>query len=129
MSKRRRAEETREEIEKEIKFPKILDGTFYQVQNHNKQTKSVTAKCMICKNNVKGVTNSTGNFFSHFYRKHAEDDIERLKIHWDDDEKMKLATHNKIQTLLPFATTLDPKKVSYLKQLFLIRKIVRNFLR
>lgn len=114
MAKRRRVAETSEEIDKEIKFPKILDGTFYQVQNHNKATKSVTAKCMICKIAVKGVTNSTGNFYSHFYRKHAEQDIESLKNHCEEDEKMKSATSNKIQTLLPFASTLDPKKVGHL---------------
>lgn len=114
MPKRRR------EVETDVsKMPKILDGTYYEVREHNKETKWVAAKCLICTKGtiVKGRTNSTGNFHSHFYRYHTEENIENLKHYCDEDEKStrKVGENRtkRVQTLLPFAGSLDQIKVSF----------------
>lgn len=64
------AEESHPPPAKRKKTPKMLDGTFYTI--HAEKDNKVEAKCMLCGHIVKGNLGSTGNFKSHFSRKHKD---------------------------------------------------------
>lgn len=102
--------------EEATKLPKIFDGTYFTVVDHDKETKSISAKCMNCikEKIVRGQSSSTGNFYQHFLRTHAEEHI-KMKEYCDERTNKNLAKRansSKTQTILPFSTDLlDQQKV------------------
>lgn len=58
--------------------PRILDGLFYSILVQKGD--NVEARCNDCNEVKKGNINSTGNFLSHFKKKHAER-LDKLNEH------------------------------------------------
>ncbi|XP_055306606.1 uncharacterized protein LOC129570909 [Sitodiplosis mosellana] len=59
-------------------YPKILDGKFFNLMSD--KDGSLTVECTLCNAIVQGTTSSTGNFHSHYKRKH-KDKVNKLKEH------------------------------------------------
>lgn len=57
-------------VKKKKKIPRILDGTFYVVEQHQ-ENGQIKAKCQECGDIRKGNITSTGNFKTH-YKTHPE---------------------------------------------------------
>lgn len=98
------------------KLPKIFDGIYYEVIEHDDETKNISARCKKCLKEkiIRGKSTSTGNFYQHFSRTHI-DDHKTMKEYCDERNEKKIdkkAVSSGIQTILPFATVfLDPAKV------------------
>lgn len=98
------------------KLPKIFDGVYYEVIEHDNETKSISARCKKCikEKIIRGKSTSTGNFYQHFSRTHVVDHG-AMKEYCDERNEKKIdkkAGSPGIQTILPFATgLLDPAKV------------------
>lgn len=93
------------------KFPKILDGKYYKVEEYDKETDFVGAKCLSCTkkiNIIRGKRTTTGNFHTHYARIHSEiaDDV---KNYCDEKKDDKLKDERK--SISSFAKTLDSAKV------------------
>lgn len=102
--------------EEKNNLPKIFDGTYYEVVEHDTNTKGIAAKCKKCikEKIIRGQSTSTGNFYQHFYRTHV-DEHKVMKEYCDErpGKLEKKAISSKMQTILPFATgSIDPLKVT-----------------
>lgn len=65
------AESTASSMEK---IPLLLDGTFFELNKSSVDLKkNCSAKCMICKDSIRGSIFSTSNFLSHLKLKHVSD--------------------------------------------------------
>lgn len=53
-----------------MSVPKIFDGQYFTVSEHNEETGYITARCCECNETKKGYSTSTGNFISHYSKKH-----------------------------------------------------------
>lgn len=99
-----------------VKLPKIFDGSYYEVVEHDKDNKSISAKCMKCIKSkvIRGQSSSTGNFYQHYMRTHP-DEHKAMKEYCDEklDKKVeRKAISSKVQSILPFSTgSVDPSKV------------------
>lgn len=96
------------------KFPKILDGTYYKIVEYDKENDSVEAKCMNCTKKdviIRGSRTSTGNFHTHYTRRHS-DHTNDVKDYCDENKiERKKVERPKLQSVLPFKFALDPMKV------------------
>lgn len=90
-------ETNKEEIappaKKKRSTPRILDGTFYQVESIDGD--NVVAKCKECDQSRKGSLKSTGNFLSHFRSAHSERSEELEKylnrtMKWEPDRSKQI---------------------------------------
>lgn len=66
------------------KIPKILDGKFYSIVSNDESTNKVEVKCVDCGELKRGFLSSTGNFKTHFARRHKSRFIE-LEEHLKDE--------------------------------------------
>lgn len=78
---------------KEKKVPKLLDGKFYQIKS--REGNKVVVVCTACNENIKGNLSSTGNFKSHYTRKHVSkikelEDYLSLNISKKTEKQMKI---------------------------------------
>lgn len=102
---------------KKVKLPTIFDGKFFEVIDYNAENRHISAKCTNCilkEKIIRGQSTSTGNFFKHYSNIHP-DKHELLRAYCDernDQRKVKSRATCKVQSILPFTNTLDPKKVS-----------------
>lgn len=60
------------------KAPRIFDGKFFIIEAQDDKTGNVEAKCTACNESKKGNVASTGNFLSHYKKKHSSQ-LEELK--------------------------------------------------
>lgn len=95
---------------------KMFDGKFYslKVDDNSDDTNSLAAQCMLCTNKttiIKGSLSSTGNFYKHFRKLHDKR-VEELKNYCDSKTKPASHKNEKVQSILPFVNTIDPRKVS-----------------
>lgn len=92
---------------KQKKYPKILDGKYYKVQNDTDG--NIEAICTICEEMRKGSIYSTGNFLSHYRNRH-QSMIQDLKEHTKPDTVKKKPSLN--QPTLAEVMAATPDKVA-----------------
>lgn len=101
-------------------LPKIFDGTYYEVVEHDINTKTIAAKCKKCIKDkiIRGQSSSTGNFYQHFLRTHF-DDHKDMKEYCDErtGKTAKRTISSKMQTMLSFNGSLDSLKVMNIKKI------------
>lgn len=54
-------------------LPKIFDGKYFVVEATNDNTGNIEARCTMCNEAKKGNISSTGNFLSHYKKKHEHE--------------------------------------------------------
>lgn len=89
-------------------YPKILDGTFYKVISDSNGKLSV--ECTTCNMTVNGTVTSTGNFHSHYQRKH-KDEVQKLKDHAKASEVAYKHQNSRQPTINDSMHTLTAEKV------------------
>lgn len=62
---------TSNEPKKAKKYPKILDGKYFEINGDVDAKGNVKVKCTTCNDVKSGNISSTGNFFKHYEKKHA----------------------------------------------------------
>lgn len=132
MNKRTRDESTSNEVEdathqskkmreENIKLAQIFDGTYFDVIEHDKNTKNIAARCMKCgikEKIIRGQSTSTGNFFQHILRKHPDEYMAMKEKFNEVAEKKstKKGVSLKAQSILSFTSGfLDSNKVSFIQ--------------
>lgn len=98
-------------LEEADKLPTIFDGTYYKVISHDKENKSISAKCMKCikEKIIRGQSTSTGNFYQHFWRSHREDH-KIMKEYCDGKktEKNVMSSNVQAQSVLQWVKSNGP---------------------
>lgn len=109
--------QTKKIREEKNKLAQIFDGTYFEVVEHDKNTKNISARCMKCgikEKIIRGQSTSTGNFYQHILRTHP-DEYMAMKDKFNEIAEKKLTKKTvplKTQSILSFAGLLDAKKVS-----------------
>lgn len=74
----------------------MFDGKYFIVESQDNNTGSIEARCTACNETKKGNISSTGNFLSHYQKKHPSE-ISELKQYL---KNRKLLTNNLKQPIL-----------------------------
>lgn len=80
--------ESVQNAKKTRKTPKILNGTYFEIESSVGVDGNLLAKCTICNEVKKGNISSTGNFLKHFQTKHPLR-LAELKLYLKTDEITK----------------------------------------
>lgn len=97
---------------KERKLPKIVDGTYFKVDEWNENVVNFRAMCMKCEKYYKGQYSSTGNFYKHYRAVHP-DFFDEMRNYCDIKLEKEQATSktNLKQPTISCINRLDPIKV------------------
>ena len=94
-----------------LNLPKILDNTYYKIYKH--ENAAISAACSSCANVISRSVSSTGKFFSHIRRKHA-DQFEKCKQYCKSQNSVQYdgVSAPKKQQTLPCAQLVSQNMVS-----------------
>lgn len=117
MSKRKRCTNEADEDERSsnvLKKPRVLDDTYFKIDEWDMESSNISAKCTTCKKKVKGQLTSTGNFFKHIRSCHP-DLLETVKNYCEAkmNSKVEISSPQTKQRKLSYINRLDQNKVRY----------------